>query len=73
MINPAMIAFMLKAKIEEIINGVYPDGFFLIEKSDKKIVLGLSEPEKYEGIKLNSVKVSVTYNEIEIIIKHGND
>lgn len=70
MINPEMMAFVLKAKTEEIIAGTYPEGFILKERNDKQIILSLEDPNKHEGVKLNSLNVSVTYNNIEIIISY---
>lgn len=69
-INPAMITYMIKGKLDEILSGTYPEDLFLKEKTDTVIILGLQDPEKYEGIKLNGVKASITYKEIEIIIEH---
>ena len=71
-LNPAMVSYAIRAKADEILKGEYPEGLFLKEKTDTKIVLGIENPEAYEGITLNSILVSVIYKGIEIVFDHGN-
>lgn len=69
-VNPSMISFMLKSKLDEIIKGEIPEGLTLKEKIENKIILKPTNAEAFEGIKINSVLISVNYKEFEIILSH---
>lgn len=72
-LNPAMISYAIKAKMEEILKGEYPEGLILKERTDEKIIFTIKDPEAYEGITLNCIYASVTYKGIQIIIDHGSN
>lgn len=72
-INPQMVSYALKAKLDEILNGTYPDGLVLKERTPEKITFGVADLSAYEGISVNSLGASVTYKGVLIIIEHGNN
>lgn len=66
-LNPEMISFLAKTKLDEIINGIIPEGFELKSKENNKIILKFSKAEPLEGITINNFNISFTYNNHEII------
>lgn len=69
MINPAMMTFLLKGKLDEILQGEAPEGLRIKEKTDKKIVLAPASEASMEGVVVNSLFVSITYRNTEIILE----
>lgn len=67
-LNPMMIMFALKSKLNEIIEGNYPEGFKLKEKTENKIHLTVSEVLADPEIKTNELKFSITFKNIEILL-----
>jgi len=68
-INPAMVSFMVKEKLNEVIAGQTPDGFKRVSGDNpKKIVLVPTEEFQTEGVAVNSLNVSISYCDHEIII-----
>lgn len=70
MFNPAMISLVLQSKLDEIIQGIYPEGTELIERNDKTIVLGITVLNSFDNITFEVVNVSVVYKEIDIVLKY---
>lgn len=67
-VNPELMAFVVKGKLTEIIKGEIPDGFKLISKEGNKITLAPSENFKTDGIVVNKLYVSISYNDHEIVV-----
>jgi len=70
MLNPEMVTFLVKTKLSEIIAGQIPESLKLKEKTESKIILTAPELFKDEDLKLNGFNISITFQNIEIIISH---
>lgn len=71
MLNPAMISFLLKGKLDEIISGIIPDGLKVKTKTDQRIVL---VPDKLdgmvEGVAIKEISLAVEYKGVFIHLQH---
>lgn len=68
-LNPALIGFMLTQKADEILKGEIPGELKVIERTENKIVLVPAEAPEFSGMTLNAVHVSVTYKNVEFILR----
>jgi hypothetical protein len=69
-INPMIISYAIKGKLDEIINGQIPEGFKLVEKSENKIILTASELLADPEIKINKIDFRIEYKNIKIVLSH---
>lgn len=66
-----MIGILAKQKLSELKAGIAPDGLMFVLNTPNKIILGHNgEKEFMEGIELNSLHASITYDNTEIIINY---
>jgi hypothetical protein len=73
-INPALIGHMAKAQLDDILNGNPPDFLLIKEKTQGKIVLGLSGDMAAEGVQLKSLSACIVYRDTEIhLVHHGSE
>jgi hypothetical protein len=70
-LNPEMISLIIKAKLDEIINGQCPEGFQIESHSANQIVLVPEDFGIFQGIQVNMLHISFSYKQVEFIIKHG--
>jgi hypothetical protein len=68
MLNPALLAPIVRAQLDGILKGNAPDGFILREKTADRIVLGPTSLEPFEGVEVTSVNVTVRYKGVDIVL-----
>ena len=69
MLNPQMIQAVINSKLDEILSGTLPEGFKEKFRSKDKIELVPENGEMF-GMKCNSLHLSLTYKDTEIVFTH---
>lgn len=68
MLNPMMISFFVKQKLDEILAGTVPEGFKEKERTENRIVIAPDGgAELVDGVKISSLTATISYNNKEIV------
>ena len=67
-VNKDLIVYMVKDKLNEIINGNYPEGFELKEKTPEKTVLKVSEFFSDEELTPEKIDISFKFKNHLIVL-----
>lgn len=67
-INPAMIGFVFKGQLDEILSGKEPEFVKIKERTAERIVLVPAEPEMFEGIEIKKIDISIVYKNVEFVL-----
>lgn len=70
MFNPELVKTLLNAKLDEILAGDLPEGFKEKSRTADRLELVAQDGDLF-GIRCNSLHLSFTYKNCEIIITHG--
>ncbi len=71
MLNPAMVGFILKGKLDEILAGNIPDGIKVKTKTDQRIVLIPDDLSGFaEGLEFKEISVCVEYKGVLIQLRN---
>ncbi len=70
-INPELIKFAVKGKLDDILNGKAPEGLKIVEQTPEKVVLVPSDATTFDFATVNRIDVSITYEGKEIILRHA--
>lgn len=65
------MAMMAKEKLDEIRKGTIPDGFKELSRTDTSVTLCPKDAQALEGITINSLDLSITYEGFNFNLKHA--
>lgn len=69
MVNAEMVKHLLNSKLDEMLQGSYPDGFKLKERTPDRLDL-IAEGGDLFGIRCHFLKIAFSYKDVEITISH---